>query len=331
VEWGTIPDSIEYAMPDGGFDIAKGVTVSLRSLLEVVARDASGHPVHVVLEWLTSDAHIASISPDGEIEAKEKGRCEILIRIKGTKIESERIPVQVWGIDHVLLTPRVLDVPLGTRHQITAEVTDEEGKRGTSVLLDWKHDADDPLIVRISRSGLVTGNRLGQTAVTAGAGEIWARIPVEVRVIANPNKPKHGSGFPKLLLTGKDLDPATGMIREGDPDQPPLWQEPSDFIHNVWWLNLQNPEAAFAFRVRGDNPTLWRNYHAGKVVDMVVQVWMSEEFTRKGERQQPEFWAAHLAAIDRHRVRIAQEMWKRLEPHIVDGASLEIEGRDATS
>jgi hypothetical protein len=103
------------------------------------------------------------------------------------------------------------------------------------------------------------------------------------------------------------------------PDQPPLWQEPSDYVHNVWWLNLQNPEAAFNFRSRALNPTLWRSYHAGQIVDMVVQVWMTEDFTRKGEQQRPGFWADHLLAMDRHRVRTIQQMWKRLEPYVTDG------------
>jgi hypothetical protein len=105
------------------------------------------------------------------------------------------------------------------------------------------------------------------------------------------------------------------MVREGDPDQPALWQEATDYIHNVWWLNLQSPEAAFAFRQRKMNAALWRNFHAEKVIEMVVDVWMTEEFTRRGESQRPEFWAAHRAAVDRHRVRIVQQMWKKLEPY----------------
>lgn len=246
-------------------------------------------------------------------------------RVKGTRIQSAPVPVRVWNVDHVLLTPRTLDIPLGSRQQIVAEVTDDEGQRSTDVLLDWRHDAEDPLIVRISRAGVVTGNRLGRTAITAGAGGVWARIPVEVNVIPNPREQKRGSGFPRLLLTGRDLDPATGTVREGDPDQPALWQEASDFVHNVWWLNLQSPEAAFVFRQRGTDPGLWRAYHAEKLVEMVVQVWMTEEFTRKGESQRPEFWAAHLAAMVRHRVRIVQQMWKRLEPYITSGASREEE------
>lgn len=272
-----------------------------------------------MLEWFTSDRRIATVEPNGTLLGTGKGACEIWVRVKGTDIESVRIPVNVWLVDHVLLTPRTLDVPIGTRQQIVAEVTSDDGQRSTDVLLDWRHDAEDKLLVRISRRGVVTGNRLGQTAVTAGAGDVWARIPVEVNVIPNPEEPKAQRGFPRLLLTDRDLDPASGTVRQGDPDQPPLWQEPSDFVHNVWWLNLQSPQAAFAFRQRASSPTIWRTYHAERLVDMVVQVWMTEDFTRKGESQRPEFWVAHLAAMDRHRVRIVQQMWKRLEPFVTQG------------
>lgn len=60
---------------------------------------------------------------------------------------------------------------------------------------------------------------------------------------------------------------------------------------------------------------------------MVVQVWMTEEFTRNGESQRREFWADHLAAMVRHRVRIVQqEMWKRLEPYVTAGVMLKEAG-----
>jgi hypothetical protein len=326
VEWGTEPDAIEYSVPEGGIHLGKDVTVALRSMLELRVRDAKGRPVRATLEWHASDGHIVALARDGSVTAKEAGRCEVWVDVKGTAIKSERIPVRVWSVDHVLLTPRTLNIPLGSREQIIAEVTDDAGERSAEVLLDWRHDAEDPLIVRISRAGVVTGNRLGRTAITAGAGGVWARIPVEVTVIPNAQEQKRGGGFPRLLLTGRDEDPATGTIREGDPDQPALWQEPSDFVHNVWWLNLQSAEAAFAFRQRGSTPGLWREYHAERVIEMVVQVWMTDEFTRKGESQRPEFWAAHLLAMDRHRVRIVQQMWKRLEPYITSGIGWEEHG-----
>ncbi|MDP2884785.1 MAG: Ig-like domain-containing protein [Ignavibacteria bacterium] len=314
--WGKIPEALECTVPENGIAIARGVSIHLRSLLDVKVLDANGRPVRSVLEWQTSDRHVAALSQDGVLQGKEKGSCTICVKVKGSSIESAPIPVEVWAVDHVLLTPRTVSIPLGKTEQLCAEVTDEDGKRSTDVLLEWRHDAEDQLTVRISRTGVVTGNRLGRTSITAGAGDTWARIGVDVAVIPNPERIRKGSGFPRLLLTGRDLDPATGTIREGDPDQPALWQGVSDYMHNVWWLNLQSSEAAHAFRQRATNSILWRTYHAERVVDMVVQVWMSVEFTQKGESQQPEFWASHLAAQDRHRIRIVQEMWKYLQAYI---------------
>jgi hypothetical protein len=150
-------------------------------MLGISVRDGKGHPVRATIEWLTSNPHVAAFSKGDKLDSRAKGTCEVWARVKGTKIEGPRVPVEVWTVDHILLTPRTLDIPLGKQEQITAEVTDDEGRRSTDVLLEWQHDAEDQMTVLIDRSGVVTGNRLGRTAVTAGAGGIWARIPVSHR------------------------------------------------------------------------------------------------------------------------------------------------------
>jgi hypothetical protein len=231
-------------------------------------------------------------------------------------------------VDHVLLTPRSLEIPLGRRKQILAEVTNDEGARAANVFLNWKHDAGDPLIVRMQANGWVTGNRLGRTCITAGAGDpdeggVWARIPTEVAVIAAPDEPQHGSGFPELRLTDRDTDPATGEIRQGDPEQPALWQEVSDYQNNLWWLNLQSPDAAFFFGQRGDDIRLWRAFHAQKVVDMVLQVHMREEFDARGETERPDLWARHKVILDLKEVQLKQAMWDQLQTYVNFGGGLD--------
>jgi hypothetical protein len=134
-DWGTEPEAIDYSMPEAGIHAGKGVVVPLRPLLEMSVRDAKGHPVRTTMEWFTADPHVAVISADGMLEAREKGTCEVWARVRGTPIETNRIPACVWNVDHVLLTPRTLEMPLGTRASITAEVTDDDGKRSTTVLL----------------------------------------------------------------------------------------------------------------------------------------------------------------------------------------------------
>jgi hypothetical protein len=328
-EHGTVPDSIELTFPDPALRVGRGVKLHLKRVLRARIQDDLGRPVPAAeLEWFTADKRIAAFETDDVLVGIGKGQTVIWAKVKGESIESPRVAIDVWVIDHVLLTPRSLEIPLGKRARIVAEVTSDEGDRATDVYLTWAHDADDPMIVRIRPNGTVTGNRIGPTAITAGSGDpgsggVWSRIPVEVSVIPNPEEPRRGSGFPRLLLTGRDIDPGTDEVREGDPDAPCLWQEPADYIHNVWWLNLQSPEAAFAFGQHDQDALLWRNFHVGKVMDMVSQVLMQDEFTRKGEDEREAYWADHKQAMDRHQVQTIQQMWEALELYAKTGRGLE--------
>ena len=200
--------------------------------------------------------------------------------------------------------------------------------KGTPQFLNWKHDADDQLIVRIHPTGWVTGNRLGHTSIAAGAGDpadggVWARIWAEVTVVPNPEQLERGAGFPQLKLTGRDEDPDTGEIRPGNPDEPALWQCVSDFKNNIWWLNLDAPDAAFFFQQRAESPTLWRSFHAQKVVEMVMQVHMQEEFTKLGDAERKDLWVSHKAALERYQVQLSEPMWQALHGYVTTGAGLE--------
>ena len=143
----------------------------------------------------------------------------------------------------------------------------------------------------------------------------------------NEEKPQRGSGFPRLLLTGNDIDPSTGELRQGDIEQPALWQEVADYKNNVWWLNLENPAALFHFRQRDATPQLWRSFHAQRVVEMVQQVHMQEEFSRRSENigaeEQPEVWVSHKAAMERFEVQLAPAMWERLDDYVQPGQGLD--------
>jgi hypothetical protein len=320
---------IEVAWPkDRVLRIGQGVSLRLAALIRPRAVGPTGKTVpRVHFKWSTSDRHVIEFGNDDSVLARGKGRASIQISVPG-HTSSVDIPVEVWQVDHVLLTPRTLEIPLGTRKQIVAEVTNDEGMRATDVFLYWSHDADDQLIVRINPTGWVTGNRVGQTTISAGAGDssaggIWARIRAQVEVVPNEREIERGTGFPRLLLTGRDRDPETGQIRDGDPEQPALWQEVSDFRNNVWWLNLENPAALFHFSQRAERTEVWRSYHAQKVVDMVQQVHMAAEYTQLETGELPDLWAGHKAAMERIEAQIAQTMWDGLKQYVVSGEGLD--------
>lgn len=329
-DYGELAESIELEWDSAEvLRIGKGAVLHVGPILKPQVRDAAGrHVPNVEIEWHSADPHVLDFENGGIIVTKDKGTTEIWAHISGSSVDSTRIRVEVWVVDHVLLTPRTLEIPLGKHKQVIVEVTNDEAQRATNVFLNWKHDADDPLIVRIRPTGWVTGNRVGRTTVIAGAGDparggVWARIGAEVTVVPNPDQPGQGGGFPELRLTGRDTDPATGEIREGDPDQPALWQEVSDYQNNIWWLNIESPEAAYLFAQRQNDIRLWRSFHAQKTVEMVIQVHMREEFDAKGEAERPDLWNRHKATLEIYQVRLMHDMWDKLQNYVDSGGGLE--------
>lgn len=329
-EWGTDPASIDIASLSEMLRVGAGVQVPLNWFLKPVVRDAAGKAVQKQeLSWVSDNPRVADF-PDptsGVLVAYSKGICSIKISVKGTSVESVPGTIEVWNIDHVLLTPREIEIPVGMRQEITAEVTSDDGQRATDVLLEWRHDADDPLLVRIRPTGWVTGNRIGSTTISAGAGDpesggIWARVRVHVNVVENPDTDHEGQGHPTLRVTGRDRDPENGETRPGDPDAPALWQEPSDFAHNIWWLNLESPDAQFAFSHSETIPEVWRMFHAEKVVEMVTQVYMSQEYTGRREGEMPSSWAEHKAALERFQIQFVPQMWEILNDYVLSGTRL---------
>lgn len=326
-EHGLEPYQIIISAPPTGLTIGVGVDVNLKQILNPRVVDELGRSVTgVKLFYQSDDSDVVEVDRvTGRATAVGKGQCYVNVRLSSGLL-SEAVKMDAWVVDHVLLSPRHLDIPIGTRKTITAEVTSEDGKRAAGVLLNWKHDADDPLLLRIRPNGTVTGNRLGETQVSAGAGRddsaVWSRIPATVRVVDNPERRGRGEGFPQLKLTGRDVDPETGQIREGDAESPALWQEVADVENNIWWLNVDAPEAAFAFSLHREQPATWRLYHAAKLVEMVTQVHMQVDYTT-GKEENKDFWAAHKAALERFQIQVAPLMWEKLSGYVRDGTELE--------
>ena len=156
--------------------IGRGVAMHAEAIFRPRILDPDGRYVpSAELDWFTKDRHVFEFSDSDLGRAIGKGGTFIWCRVRGTSIQSEQIPVEVCAVDHVLLTPRTLLIPLGRREQISAQVTNDDGERATDVMLNWSHDAPDQLVVRITPWGVVTGNRLGRTCYLCRGGQRWRR------------------------------------------------------------------------------------------------------------------------------------------------------------
>ncbi len=225
------------------------------------------------------------------------------------------------ALKDVLLTPREVKIGVGHKKQIISQVTTDDNKRYSDVILEWRHDAGDQNLIKISPKGFVFGNRIGETNVTAGSkanNGAWATNNVSVEITPSHEKGKAGSGFPTLLITDKHYDPYTGKLREGDPEAPVLWQEYWDVERNIWWLNTQSRDAHFAYEeFKKGNKQVWKLFHAKILVEMVIQAYLQFEYTQKGESEKPVIWADHKFFYDRKYVELTKAMWEKyLEKYV---------------
>ena len=80
------------------------------------------------------------------------------------------------------------------------------------------------------------------------------------------------SKFPQMLLSGRDPDPARsdGETKHLTDRHPPLHQDDSDRVHNVWWLNTTHPYAAKTLKKAGGPKGLaFKSHHLSMFRDMV--------------------------------------------------------------
>jgi hypothetical protein len=324
IEYGNEPNEIKVSTYS--IRIAKGVSINLSSVLYPTIRDKNSKAVNLDLIWMSDEKKIIKLDKDGNCMALEKGECKIYIKVKNTKINTPPIVIEVITIKDVILSPRELTIGVGHSKQVISQVTSDDGKRYSDVLLDWKHDAADQNIIKVSPKGYVFGNKIGKTLIKAGVNSIsnvWAVNPVSVEIVPTDEKGESGSGFPTLKITGRDIDPYTGKIREGDPEAPALWQEIYDVKNNIWWLNTQSKDAQFAYKQReSGNIQLWRFFHARIRFEMVIQAHLQCEYTKKGEGEQPALWSDHKSFYERKYVELAQAMWERLSNYVMGNLEL---------
>lgn len=300
--------------------IAQGVEINLSAVLYPSVKDKNGNAVKSTdFTWKVMEGQNITLDKNGKCIALNAGECKINIAVDGTDIKTPPIVVEVISIKDILLSPRNIEVSVGHNKQIISQVTTVDNKRYTDVILNWRHDAPDQNLVKISPRGYVFGNKIGKTLVYAGAKNIdmWVTNATAAEITPSNEKGKSGSGLPSLRVTDRDTDLVSGELRRGDPEEPALWQTASDFKSNIWWINTQSKDANFASKQREQgNEKVWKLFHCKLLVEMMVQVHLNAEYTNKGEEEQPTRWSDHKFFYDRKYVELTQAMWPELEKFI---------------
>jgi len=323
IEYGVTPKEIKVTT--FSLKIAEGVSNNLISILHPTVRDENDKPVkaNILFKTDTDCNGLIDIDNNGNFRAISKGNCILYLSVPDAEITSPPISIEIIKLKDVLLSPREMKIGVGHSKQIIAQITTDEDVRHSDVILDWRHDAADQNMIKISPRGFVFGNKVGKTAITAGSNStngIWASNWTSIEIIPSAPGGKGGSGFPDLKITDKHIDPFTGKKREGDPDEPALWQLPHDVEFNNWWLNTQSRDAHFAYEeYKKGNKQLWRMFHAKILVEMVVQAYLQFEYTKKKEGETQALWSEHKFFYDRTYVELTKAMWEEYLERYVRG------------
>lgn len=189
------------------------------------------------------------------------------------------VPVnQVWPLTLKAAVPA--PIPIGTVISITGDnslIEIEDNK--VIVKSDVVKLTEEGETVAVMNIGVI-GKQIGEEGkITAKAGKYSDEI--RVRVVEE----KTGSGkkprYPKVLLSGTDLDPlgiaADGTVILSQRD-PLVFQRPQDVSEGIYWINTSSPLAESILKKErgGAESTRWRDYLLQRYVDIFVKEGLYE-------------------------------------------------------
>jgi len=132
--------------------------------LSATTKDAAGNALTGrTITWSTSDASVATVN-NGVVTAQALGTATISATSEG-KSASAQITVTVAPVATVAVSPATVSVLPGATTQLTATVSDANGKPLTDRTVTWS--SSDQSKATVSQTGLVTGVAYGQVTITA--------------------------------------------------------------------------------------------------------------------------------------------------------------------
>lgn len=103
----------------------------------------------------------------------------------------------------------------------------------------------------------------------------------ETAPAAAPRSPRpRPPRYPRMLISGIDPDPDTGLLVNFTSEDPPVVQEPRDAERNIWWINSAAPLAKLYLdeaQGYGYASTEWRIYHLERIIEIMAKIRLSLE------------------------------------------------------
>lgn len=142
------------------YTLKKGKTIKLKATLNKAEGISSGAKKQAVI-WKSSNPKVASMSRNGRVTAKKKGKTTITARIKGTRAKaSSRIIV---GMPVRKIKVRGKSVSLKAGAEFTLKTTVSPKRASVKKLT---YESSNPKVATVSQKGVIR-------AVSAGTAKIW--------------------------------------------------------------------------------------------------------------------------------------------------------------
>jgi len=253
-----------------------GLGVAFRPTIKFFDKD--GKRIRpVAYHWCSEDNNVAIVDQDlMVVNTFAFGQTRIWAETENGKVRSNAVPLQVVRILDIAISPREIEIAVGTRQKLDAICQLANGQQTSDVYLEWMSNSD---IARVSSAGLVFGFAPGETQVIAADDKCQAKEPAIVKVVPGKGRgpgDKPGKGYPRVLVSGEiDRDPDTQEYRHFSKEYPPIAQDPIDAERNIWWINSAAPLAQLyldSTKDYGYDSREWRMYHLERYIDVIVQI-----------------------------------------------------------
>ncbi|MBW1998607.1 MAG: Ig-like domain-containing protein [Deltaproteobacteria bacterium] len=294
------PARLELSLPSQ----RAGLGVAFRPILRFF--DEAGRRIRPApYMWVSEDNNIAMVDEDLMIiNTFAYGKTAIFAETIDGELRSNKVPLEVVRIQEIHISPSQIQIAAGSRQKLEAICRLASGEETSAVYLVWTES--NAKVARVSSSGLVYGFAPGEIEVVAGDDRCLAKEPAIIKVVSGQARgagPQRGQGYPRVLVSGVDLDPETGEPVDFSREDPPVWQRPQDVERNIWWINSSAPLARFyldSSRGYGVQSREWRMYHLERYIDIMVQIALTHGPTEKEALSVGDWileWGSHVAEI----------------------------------
>ncbi|TDJ56578.1 MAG: hypothetical protein E2O47_01875 [Gemmatimonadetes bacterium] len=219
--------------------------------LRIRAEDAGGRRLSDrTARWTSANSSIATITADGRVTAVAAGTTTIRVSVDS---KTASVPVTVSAQPPVLADLAIGDYPAimvaGTRHDLTAVLTDQ---RGQPMGGDVSWETSDAAVVGIDTAGQSIAVAPGTAWVVAMAAGLRDSVSVQVAV---PTEDQIRAGVQDFLaaLSSRDADRVEPVLLTGDEGQRKLAAKLLDKLRGGQWdLQTDTRPREYATRVGDD-------------------------------------------------------------------------------